>query len=412
MLTVFTDGQVADRDLTNSTLSGIYNQGTAILAGLATAYTVSLASLERRLSAINSRRQRSNWTATLGTLGSLTLTDFVSIDQSNTTATVRIDGGGASLWELTVPQRASIATNVFSSDSGTVNTFSTLYQVLEASSATIPTGTFLITLTAAVDASLILFDIAATPSSPVLSVSVSADGTTYVLATSVNLEGYRISARLAPSSVKYIQLSIQPSHPDDIDGTTFTFGITDVSLSAVQFQLSSELTSRPILINPSSLSFQFVADADPGIQFYLSLNGSSFSQVASGDTVPVPGAVDVSLPGIAVSGSSLGLLLTTLPGGVYPNSLTVTDVASGTVYPLLPGLNPALTGVSLLSGKSVAVFSNSLTLVPESAGDNAKTSNVDYTTGPASISIQVRALFTTTNNSVTPVFRGATFQEN
>jgi hypothetical protein len=37
---------------------------------------------------------------------------------------------------------------------------------------------------------------------------------------------------------------------------------------------------------------------------------------------------------------------------------------------------------------------------------------VDYTTGPSSVSIQVRALFTTTNNSVTPVFRGATFQEN
>ena len=412
MLTVFTDGQVADRDLTNSTLSDIYNQGTAILAGLATAYTVSLTSLERRLSAINSRRQRSNWTATLGTMGSLTLTDFVSIDQSNTTATVRIDGGGASLWELTLPQRASITTIAFSSDSGTVNTFGTLYQVLEASSATIPTGTFLITLTTAVDASLILFDIAATPSSPVLSVSVSADGTTYVPATSVNLEGYRISARLAHSSVKYIKLSIQPSHPDDIDGTTFTFGITDVSLSAVQFQLSSELTSRPILINPSSSSFQFVADADPGIQFYLSLNGSPFAQVASGDTVLVPGAVDVSLLGIAISGSSLGLLLTTLPAEVCPNSLTVTDVASGTVYPLLPGLNPALTGVSLLSGKSVAVFSNSLTLVPESAGDNAKTSNVDYTTGPSSVSIQVRALFTTTNNSVTPVFRGATFQEN
>jgi hypothetical protein len=411
MITVFTDGQAADRGLVNSTFNNLSSQGTTILAGLTAAYNNSLTTLERRLSAVNARRQRANRTATLRTFARLETTDFQDIDQSETTATVRIDGGSITLRERNIPQTVSLATNVFTSDSGTINTFGTLFQVLSANQDIIPTGTFTMSLFSAVNASLLLFDIAATPSQPDITVRVSADGTTFVPATAIRLEGYRISAEIPLTAVKYITLSILPSHADDIDGATFTFGITDVSASEVQFQLSSEMSSRPILINPSSSSFQFVADADPGILFYLSLNGAAFFQVASGDTIPVPGAEDVNLTNIAMSTVVQGQLLTTLPDNTYPNSLTVTDVATGTIYPILPGTLPTLVGLTLLSGKYVAVFDNLLSLIPLNVADNPKTSDVSYTTGPASVSIQVRVVFTTADRTVTPVFRGAVFQE-
>lgn len=410
MLTVFTDGQPADRTLVNSTMSSLHDQGSSVLSTLASAYTGALSNLNRRLSSLNARRQRANQVLPTTTLAKLDLSSFTSLDQARTTATVRIDALTATLRERVLANQPSIVSTTFTSDSGTVNTFGDLYQVYTANTS-IPTGTFFTELASAVSASLLVFDIMATPSLPKVTVSVSADGSSYTEATSINIEGYRISALLPKSSVRYIKLTLQPTHPDNLDGSTYTFGVTALSLAEVQYQLASELASRPILITPRSTAFRFIADADPGVFFYLAINGGAFTQVVSGQATQVPGAAQTLATGVAISQATPGLLSNTLPANVYLETLSVTDGTTQAPYTVIPGLAPAAAGVSGLMNKYIGVSGAALHLLPASAADNAKTFNISYTTGPASLSIQLRVLISTEDRSTTPVFRGATFQE-
>lgn len=411
---VLQDGVVADRARANVALTELSNQGTAVIADLSSAFVNQIFDLNRALSSVNARRTRANRSATFRTLARLDLTDFSDVDQSRTTATVRIDLGTANLKERNLPQAASILTTGFTSNAGTVNAFGKMYQVYMADTPGTPVGTFLITLTASVYASMILFDIVAMPSNPSIQVSVSADGTTFTDATTVDLQGYRVKANLAPGSVKFVKLVLAPSHGDDIDGSTFTFGVTDVSLAAVQFQLASELSTspnRPILITPSSATFLFVADADPGVLFYLAIDGAPFVQVASGDVVKLANAAETVLPGVGSSAGSPGVLTALLPANCYPNSVSVIDNATRIKVPLLQNLDPYSASASSLFQQYVAVWQSTLNLVPRSAADAARTFTISYTSGPQSISVQVRVLFTTSDRSLTPAFRGATFQE-
>lgn len=438
MITVFQNGDQGSRQTMMDALNSVRDQGTAVLNAIEAAYTTNLVNLERRLTSINARRQLANRVPTLRSLGKLVVTDFNDIDQAKTTATVRIDSQSVTLRERSQPAPADVKSTVFSTNLGSVETMGALYQVnITDGSGNSPTGTFNISLFQPLAITMLVFDISATPSRPEIVVQVSTDGITFVNAVTTNLSGYRVSAYFpSPMEVNYIQIAITPSHPDDLGGTTFTFGITDFSSASVQFQLLSELTSRTIQIAPASSSLLFVADADPGISFFLSIAGQPFVEVVSGGIVQIPGASDVSAAAVAFepspvtaalyvdtgSGAPLlvhtgtsappGMLATFLPLNMYPASLNVTDASSGATIPMAPGLAPGSTGFSTQYMAVNNRFGNgNLYLTPYTTADAGRTFNVTYTCGPATVPVILRAQIITEDRAATPVFRGASFQE-
>jgi hypothetical protein len=369
----------------------------------------TLVDLERRLSALNARRQRMNRLSSLRTLGVLTMGDFNDIDQAASTATVRIDAQCATLRERSEPCEAAVKSNLFSTDIGTTENMGDLKRV-HVDGVGSPTGTFNIELVEPLSVTLLVFDIVATPSVPVVTVQVSSNGVQYTDALASNISGYRVSTWLPQQSVRFIRITISPSHPDDLGGNSYTFGITDIDASSVQFQLLSEVVSRAILINPVSPSFQFVADADPGVIFFLSVAGQPYVEVANGDTIQIPGVQNVTTSAVAVDGT--GKLGTIIPSNIYLSTLTVVDSTSKTPYPIVSGLSVTAPGVAQLASKYVSILNTALYLVNfVSATDAGKTFDVAYTSGLSPISIQVRAQITTADRSVTPALRGVSFQE-
>jgi hypothetical protein len=409
MITVFQNGDQGSRQIMMDALNSVRNEGSQILTSLNTAYMQTLVDLERRLSALNARRQRMNRLSSLRTLGVLTMGDFNDIDQAASTATVRIDAQCATLRERSEPCEAAVKSNLFSTDIGTTENMGDLKRV-HVDGVGSPTGTFNIELVEPLSVTLLVFDIVATPSVPVVTVQVSSNGVQYTDALASNISGYRVSTWLPQQSVRFIRITISPSHPDDLGGNSYTFGITDIDASSVQFQLLSEVVSRAILINPVSPSFQFVADADPGVIFFLSVAGQPYVEVANGDTIQIPGVQNVTTSAVAVDGT--GKLGTIIPSNIYLSTLTVVDSTSKTPYPIVSGLSVTAPGVAQLASKYVSILNTALYLVNfVSATDAGKTFDVAYTSGLSPISIQVRAQITTADRSVTPALRGVSFQE-
>jgi len=156
---------------------------------------------------------------------------------------------------------------------------------------------------------------------------------------------------------------------------------------------------------------RFVADADRGISFFLSIAGQPFVEVLSGDIVPIPGTADVDVTGVALDPEGTGLLGTQLPVDLYPASLNVTD-ASGATMPLAPGLALNAPGSENFANKYITYIGTNLYITHfDAAVDIGKTFNVTYTSGPASVPIVLHAQIITENRATTPVFSGATFQE-
>jgi hypothetical protein len=409
MITVFQNGDQGSRQIMMDALNSVRNEGSQILTSLNTAYMQTLVDLERRLSALNARRQRMNRLSSLRTLGVLTMGDFNDIDQAASTATVRIDAQCATLRERSEPCEAAVKSNLFSTDIGTTENMGDLKRV-HVDGVGSPTGTFNIELVEPLSVTLLVFDIVATPSVPVVTVQVSSNGVQYTDALASNISGYRVSTWLPQQSVRFIRITISPSHPDDLGGNSYTFGITDIDASSVQFQLLSEVVSRAILINPVSPSFQFVADADPGVIFFLSVAGQPYVEVANGDTIQIPGVQNVTTSAVAVDGT--GKLGTIIPSNIFLSTLTVVDSTSKTPYPIVSGLSVTAPGVAQLASKYVSILNTALYLVNfVSATDAGKTFDVAYTSGLSPISIQVRAQITTADRSVTPALRGVSFQE-
>lgn len=104
-------------------------------------------------------------------------------------------------------------------------------------------------------------------SSPSISVSVSTNGLTWVPATTTSLSGYRLNVWLPNTPTKYIQVVVTPSHPDNLGGSTYTFGITDLSGTSVDYNLVSDLFFEPISFPVQSAQVRLVAAADPGLTY-------------------------------------------------------------------------------------------------------------------------------------------------
>jgi hypothetical protein len=65
---------------------------------------------------------------------------------------------------------------------------------------------------------------------------------------------------------------ITPAQPDNLGGTTYTFGITDLSGASVDYNLVSDLCFEPIPFPVQSAQVQLVADAGSGLTYYLALS--------------------------------------------------------------------------------------------------------------------------------------------
>jgi hypothetical protein len=100
-------------------------------------------------------------------------------------------------------------------------------------------------------------------SSPAISVSVSSNGLTWVAATTVSLSGYRLNAWLPDTPAKYIKVVITPSHPDNLGGDTYTFGITDLSGTSVDYNLVSDVFFEQVWVSVQSAQVRLVGNADP-----------------------------------------------------------------------------------------------------------------------------------------------------
>lgn len=65
---------------------------------------------------------------------------------------------------------------------------------------------------------------------------------------------------------------ITPAQPDNLGGSTYTFGITDLSGASVDYNLVSDLCFAPIAFPVQSAQVQLVADTGSGLTYYLALS--------------------------------------------------------------------------------------------------------------------------------------------
>jgi hypothetical protein len=231
----------------------------------------ALVDYQRALSALNARQQRSARVEASGVVARFVVSDLLDIDQGQTTATVRADTGTATLRERRAPGRVLVSSTAFTSSSGTVQAIDAKGRLFSVYNATgIPKGTFNLTLASLVNVSLLTIDISAMASSPSVAVSVSSNGLTWIPATAVSLSGYRLNVWLPDTPTKYIQMAITPSHPDNLGGSAYTFGITDLSGTSVSYNLVGDLFFMPVRVPVQAAQVQLVDDQSPGLTRSLS----------------------------------------------------------------------------------------------------------------------------------------------
>jgi hypothetical protein len=467
----FNIGEEASLSKFVGALQVIHDQGSSVLTELENNRIDTLIEFGRRLASMNGRRQRANRVAATGVPIKFVATDFLDIDQTVTTASVRSDSSSVSLRERSQPVEAQVRSKRFSASLGTIQALDNvnlLYRVAVAPGQ-FPVGTFDLELADTLGLSLMVFDIVATPSMPTIVVETSADGVTYLAAASVSLNGYRISCWTSPGNVRFVRLTITPSQPDTISGNTFTFGVTDFYATSTEYQLVSELVTKPILWSPDAAAVNLVVDADPGLTYFLALGavGSSpaFVEVTPGTRFALPGITTVSTAGIGFQGVTFtvgstpavgayirpttpngfvyhvtisssatgaeptwpltegatvtsggvtfsatkdGLLNFTLPATAYLNTLSVIETGSGASLRVAPGLSYLDTNISKLTHKYAGVVGQVIHFISSNViTEIGQTFTIGYVTGLTQLQVQLKVQLSTTDRSRTPVFRGA-----
>ena len=261
-------------------LAELRARGQGVIESLSSIQLETLLEVQKRLSALNGRRQRAFRVPSPDLAARFLVSDFLGTDQAQTTGSVRIDSASATLRERAESGQINIKSTRFSTSWGTIQKAGGLYQV---SSDSPPVGTFDLELDPPLNLSLLSFDMVSTPSTPEVSVGVSENGVTFAPASSIALNGYRINAWLVPQTVRFVRLTINPTHPDTLGGSVYTFGLTSVSGWTIDFHLRSEWVSKPVLARPHSLFWKFLADSDPGLSYFLSLGTQAAQQVSPGD---------------------------------------------------------------------------------------------------------------------------------
>jgi hypothetical protein len=405
---LYADGQTGSRSALLSALTKLQATGQGILDDLATVRQTTIAEFEQGLTALNGRHQRANRVLAADLAGQFVVSDFLDIDQTLTSATVRADSQAVTLRQRKTAPPALIDNQTFTSSAGSVEKFGNLYQVYLPNDS-VPTGTFQIKFAATVDLSLLVFDLLLTPSNPAISVQVSPDGVYYTSATKVTRNGARVSAYLPPVEIRFLTIAITPSMPDNIGGYTYTFGLQGFYPYQVAFHLESQLTSKPVTVYPQSAGIATNFAGDDDLTAFVSLDGLTFTNVLPGSVLPVPGAVQVT--GAASVGAN-GLMTwavgtgtaSALPVNVYPQSLTVLDKDNVPV-PIAAGLNPA--DATHVTKPVVCWFNNTLTYRPYT-GTISDPFTVSYVYGPSSLQAYLRVQLVSRDRASTPVFKGMT----
>jgi hypothetical protein len=414
---IFKLGQEASRSVFVAALQALQAQGTGVIQTLENARIASLVEFDRRVQAVNGRRVRSWRVQSPEQAVKFVVSDFTDIDQASTTGTVRADSSSVSLKERAVPAEAVIKTKKFSVNTGTIEALDAAQNILRVHTDdfSTPTGQFDIELVQPLTLNQFIIDIVASPSSPVIVVTVSQDGLTYTPATQVAINGYRVNVWLPSTETRYIRLQITPSHPDDLNGNTFTFGITNFSAQATDYHLRSEWLSKKLQFTPKSEFIVFDAPVDSQIQYYLSVypTGTAqapFVEINPGDLVQIGTLVSST----TVTSPSLPSTLGNLPLDVYVNTISVKE--NGVSLSRAPSLTQSDPLLTQLQHEYVGLALTSVNYVLELVrGDGnynpPRTFAISYVHGPALVTIQLKVRLNTDDRATSPVFRGAILDE-
>lgn len=414
---LFVNGQQASASVFAKALEAVQNLGSQVLEDLTSAQIDTLVEFNKRLESINARRNRAARVIAPEQAVKFVVSDFTDIDQSDTIATVRADSAAVSLKERAVPAEAVILSNTFSANKGSVEALDAAQTIMSVSTfdGTVPTGTFNITLVTALTLNQFIINIVATPSAPTISVSVSSDGLTYIPATQVSVNGYVVTVWLASTLVKFIKMQITPAMPDELNGNSYTFGITNFSAQATEYYLRSDFLTKVMQFEGNSEYVVFNAINSPNIQYYLSVwpEGSSqapFVEVNPGDAVQL-GLLQQST---VITSSGSPNVLAQIPSDLYPSTLTVME--GQTKRKVALGLLPSDPKLSELQHEYVTAVPNStgyaLELLSASGSYSPpRTFLVSYVYGPQLINVQLKARLTTDDAATTPVFTGASLDE-
>jgi len=109
------NGQESSAALMNQTFDGLTAQGNQILQLLTQIQLTTLVDYNQYLTAIQSKQQRAARVKATEIVALFPVSDFDSINQGLTTATVRIDTAAATLRERRIPSVALITQTAFSS---------------------------------------------------------------------------------------------------------------------------------------------------------------------------------------------------------------------------------------------------------------------------------------------------------
>lgn len=417
---VFQIGEEASKSVFLETLSELQTQGTGVLATLEEARLASLVEFDRRLSDINGRRTRALRIPIVQQSARFIVSDFNDIDQTGTTCTVRADSNAVTLRERSVPTEAVIKTTQFTTNTGTIEALDSTNKILQVSTlgGATPTGQFDIELTESLTLNQLIIDMVATPSQPAIDISVSADSLTYTEATQIALSGYRITAWSPSQETKFIRLQITPTHPDDLNGNTYTFGITNFVASASDYNLRSELITRLITFTPQSLYVMFDTEADPNIQYYISLSQPGqivpFVEVNAGDNILIPGANQITSTGVSIN--SAGLFSQSIPSNIYLDTLIIQEVVGGNLVQvnIAPDLSHTdanrtklakeYVGIQLGSGSSAGSI---YVIRADGSYNPSRRFNLSYAYGPQQIMAMLKIRLSTDDRETSPIFRGA-----
>ncbi len=413
MIEIFQLGQEASKSAFVTALQSIQSQGASVLSTLEAARLNTLVEFDRRLQSINGRRVRA-WRVTAAEQAiKFTVSDFTDIDQANTTGTVRADSASVSLRERAVPAEAVIKTKNFSSNKGTIEALDTAQTILRVHTDdfSTPVGQFDIELVTPLTLNQFIIDIVASPSTPNIIVTVSTDGITYTNASRVAINGYRVNVWLSTTEVRFIRVQITPALPDDLNGNTFTFGITEFSAQATKYQLRSDFMTKELQFVPDSEFVIFDAAIDPEVQYYISIYEvggiqTPFVEINPGDAIRLGTLVNT----MVTTTSSLPDSLINISTDLYFNTLSVTE--NGVPFSIALGLSPSDPNVPNLTKEYVSVIFNSIyysVRLLNSSGNYAppRTFAISYVYGPQLINVKLKVRMSTNDSAVSPVFQGA-----
>lgn len=410
-----TQGSQASASQVNSCLNAIETIGANALTTLSEFQTITLIKYQNRQSYINSKRVMANRMLGPSIPISISAGDFACIDQGSTTASLRGDSGSCTNRE-TLVDFTTFTTFNFTSNVGSVSSIDTAGQLFQVVSSTIPIGQFNMQMPNVISTNLVVFDMLSSPGMPTIVVEVSPDGVNYTSFTNISVNGYQVSASGTNTDTNYVRITVTPTAPDLLNGTTYSFGITSLNVRGSTFALRSQFSSRIISFSPNSANLYFGTEDISQISYYVSLSPSSntsFIQYLPNILIPVPGAGTINATSIGLTANSsnfgvFGIALNTL---IYPSSLSVIEVTNGInngilVVPTLSVTDPNISSVI----NEYACISNGELILVTSKSIIGRTFNITYDWGPPTMNLILKVILNSANSGSTSIFRQAYFE--